>query len=91
MAEAGQFPDLPSGQAGTGLDNVKASLGLGLAPTGFGDLHRAGMGSPRVGRPGDGRRGHALPHDRCNSMEARRFKRELVSLPSRIHITDKSR
>jgi hypothetical protein len=59
MAEAGQFSDLPSGEAGSGQDNVQASLGLGPAPTGVGDLHRAGMGSPRVGRPGDGR-GHAV-------------------------------
>jgi len=59
MAEAGQFSNLPGGQAGTGLDNVKASFRLGTAPTGIGDLHRAGVGSPRVGRPGDGR-GHAV-------------------------------
>ena len=59
MAEAGQFSDLASRQAGTGLDNVEASLGLGPAPTGIGDLHRAGVGSPRVGRPGYGR-SHAV-------------------------------
>ena len=59
MAEAGQFSDLASGQAGSGQDNVKASLGLGLPPTGVGDLHRAGVGSPRVSRPDDGR-GHAV-------------------------------
>jgi hypothetical protein len=58
MAEAGQFSDLPSRQAGTGQDNVKASLGLGPAPTGIGDLYRASVGSPWVSRPGDGR-GHA--------------------------------
>ena len=55
MAEAGQFSYLPSGQAGSGQDNIKTSLGLGLPPTGIGDLHRAGVGSPWVGRPGDGR------------------------------------
>ena len=59
MAEAGQFSDLPSGQAGSGQDNIQASLGLGPAPTGVGDLHRASVGSPRVSRPGDGR-GHAV-------------------------------
>ena len=59
MAEAGQFSDLPSGQAGTGQDNIQAPLGLGPAPTGIGDLLRADMRSPRIGRPGDGR-GHAV-------------------------------
>ena len=59
MAEAGQFSYLASRQAGSGQDNVQASLGLGLPPTGISDLHRAGVGSPRVGRPGYGR-GHAV-------------------------------
>ena len=59
MAEAGQFSDLPSREAGSGQDNIQTSLGLGLPPTGIGDLHRAGMGSPWVGTPGDGR-GHAV-------------------------------
>ena len=59
MAEAGQFSDLPSGKAGSGQDNVQTSLGLGLPATGIGDLHRAGVARPRVGRPGDGR-GHAV-------------------------------
>jgi len=53
MAELGQFSNLPSGQAGTGQDNVKASFRLRLAPTGIGDFSRAGVGSPRIGRPGD--------------------------------------
>jgi len=53
MAEAGQFSDLPGGQAGTGQDNVKAPFRLRPAPTGIGDFIRAGVGSPRIGRPGD--------------------------------------
>jgi len=71
MAEAGQFSDLASGQAGSGQDNVKASLGLGPAPTGVGDLHRAGMRSPRIGRPGYGR-GHAVGFDSRASDPQRR-------------------
>ena len=59
MAEAGQFSDLASRPSWMGLDNVEASFRLGPAPTGIGDLHRAGVRSPRVGRPGDGR-GHAV-------------------------------
>ena len=53
MAEAGKFSDLPGGQTGTGQDNVKAPFRLRLAPTGIGDLCSAGVGSPRIGRPGD--------------------------------------
>ena len=70
MAEAGQFSDLASRQAGTGLDNIEASLRLGPAPTGIGDLHRAGMGSPWVGRPGDGR-GHAGYHMTASEPHSR--------------------
>ena len=55
MAEAGQFSDFASRPSWMGLDDIEAEFHLGLPPTGFGDLHRAGMGSPRVGRPGDGR------------------------------------
>ena len=53
MAEFGKFSDLPGGQTGTGQDNLKASFRLRPAPTGIGDLRSAGVGSPRIGRPGD--------------------------------------
>jgi hypothetical protein len=53
MAELSKFSDLPGGQTGTGQDNVEAPFRLRLTPTGIGDLCRAGVGSPRIGRPGD--------------------------------------
>jgi len=53
MTEAGLVSDLPSGQAGMGLDNVEALIRLGPAAAGARDLRRSGMGRPRVGRPGD--------------------------------------
>ena len=59
MAEAGQFSDLASRPSWMGLDDIEAELHLGLPPTGIGDLCRAGVRSPRVSTPGDGR-GHAV-------------------------------
>ena len=53
MAEFGQFSYLPGGQTGAGQDNVEASFRLRLTPTGISDLCCAGVGSPRIGRPGD--------------------------------------
>jgi hypothetical protein len=59
MAEAGQFSDFASRPSWMGLDDIEAEFHLGLPTTGLGHLHRAGMGSPWVSRPGDGR-GHAV-------------------------------
>ena len=63
MTEAGLVSDFPSGQAGTGLDNVKALIRLSPAPTGVGHFHGSRMASPRVGRPGD--RNHTGLHIRA--------------------------
>ena len=70
MAEAGQFSDLASREAGSGQNHIQASLGLSPPPTGIGDLHRAGVGSPRVSRPGDGR-GHAGYHKTFSEPHSR--------------------